>query len=259
MSMPAKITYGAIGTLLLACLLVSAIWPLPIILTQNVDGSKLLPADHLKAMNEIRTTLVGVLAGTAALATVGVGLRTYRLTRSGQFTDRYSRAIEQLGKDNLSVRLGGIYALERLARDSAFDRKAIADVLAAMLRASTPENGHDDDQRVSADAQAALTVLGGDIFARSKIVIDLQGAQLSGADFRNLKFRKALLASADLSMTRMQGVDLRGADLSSADLRGANLEGAVLLDALLKQTDIRGASVERAEVSPSALRDARLE
>ncbi|MGH3218423.1 MAG: hypothetical protein ACRDPY_06785 [Streptosporangiaceae bacterium] len=34
-------------------------------------------------------------------------------------TDRYTKAIEQLGHDKLDVRIGGIYALERIARDSA--------------------------------------------------------------------------------------------------------------------------------------------
>jgi hypothetical protein len=44
--------------------------------------------------------------------------RTYYLNREGQITERYTRAIDQLGSTSLSVRLGGIYALERIARDS---------------------------------------------------------------------------------------------------------------------------------------------
>jgi hypothetical protein len=45
--------------------------------------------------------------------------RTLELTEQGQVTDRYTKAIEQLGSDKLDVRIGGIYALERIARDSA--------------------------------------------------------------------------------------------------------------------------------------------
>ena len=44
--------------------------------------------------------------------------RTYELTEQGQVTDRYTKAIEQLGSDKLDVTIGGIYALERIARDS---------------------------------------------------------------------------------------------------------------------------------------------
>ena len=47
--------------------------------------------------------------------------RTHELTEQGQVTDRYTKAIEQLGSDKLDVRIGGIYALERVARDSPRD------------------------------------------------------------------------------------------------------------------------------------------
>ena len=45
--------------------------------------------------------------------------RTHELAERGQVTDRFTKAIEQLGSDKLDVRIGGIYALERIARDSA--------------------------------------------------------------------------------------------------------------------------------------------
>ncbi len=42
-----------------------------------------------------------------------------RIAEQGQFTERFSRAAEQLGNPALPVRLGGIYALWRLAEDSS--------------------------------------------------------------------------------------------------------------------------------------------
>ena len=45
--------------------------------------------------------------------------RTHELTGQGQVTDRYTKAIEQLGSDKLDVRIGDIYAPERVTRDSA--------------------------------------------------------------------------------------------------------------------------------------------
>src|SRR5215813_2164012 len=58
----------------------------------------------------------GVLVG--ALATVLVGIVNYREARSGQVTDRLTRAVEQLGSSNPQVRMGAIYALEQIAYDS---------------------------------------------------------------------------------------------------------------------------------------------
>lgn len=55
----------------------------------------------------------------------------------GHVTDRYSKAIEQLGSDKIEIRLGGIYALERLMRDSPNDQPTIIEVLAAYVRQTT--------------------------------------------------------------------------------------------------------------------------
>jgi hypothetical protein len=52
-------------------------------------------------------------------------------------TDRYSKAIEHLGDSKVDVRLGGIYALERVAADSPTDRSAIIEVLCAFVRVHT--------------------------------------------------------------------------------------------------------------------------
>ncbi len=54
-------------------------------------------------------------------------------------TDRYTKAIEQLGSDKLDVRIGGIYALERIARDSAKDHPTVMEVLTAFIREHSRE------------------------------------------------------------------------------------------------------------------------
>ena len=54
-------------------------------------------------------------------------------------TDRFTKAIEQLGSDKLDVRIGGIYALERIARDSAKDHPTVMEVLTAFIREHSRE------------------------------------------------------------------------------------------------------------------------
>jgi len=54
-------------------------------------------------------------------------------------TDRYTKAIEQLGSDKRDVRIGGIYALERVARDSPRDHPTVIEVLAAFIREHSRE------------------------------------------------------------------------------------------------------------------------
>ena len=87
--------------------------------------------------------------------------------RLGHITERYTKAIEQLGSKGLDVRLGGIYALERIAVDSARDHPTVVEVLSAFVRehsnpARRPRRraaAPSYSPRPAADVQAAVTVL----------------------------------------------------------------------------------------------------
>jgi hypothetical protein len=58
-----------------------------------------------------------------------------------QITDLYTKAVEQLGADKAPVRLGGLYALERVAQDHPLQRQTIVNVVCAYLRMPfTPPN-----------------------------------------------------------------------------------------------------------------------
>jgi len=85
------------------------------------------------------------------------------LSEQGQLTDRFSKAVEQLGtKDSLEVRLGGIYALERIARDSARDQPTIMEVLSAYIREHAPRQmctSAASSTPPTTDVQAILTVI----------------------------------------------------------------------------------------------------
>ena len=117
--------------------------------------------------------------------------RTYELTEQGQVTDRYTKAVEQLGSDKLDVRIGAIYALERIARDSAKDHPTVMEVLAAFVREHSneqwprplPEAGAAIPQRTTRpDVRAAVTVIGGRDSTRDQERIDLTGANLTRAN-----------------------------------------------------------------------------
>ncbi|MEU6075741.1 pentapeptide repeat-containing protein [Micromonospora sp. NPDC047074] len=49
-------------------------------------------------------------------------------------TELYVKAVDQLGSEKAPVRLGGLYALERLAQDNPAHRQSIVEVLCAYLR-----------------------------------------------------------------------------------------------------------------------------
>jgi hypothetical protein len=121
--------------LVLVCLLgvagvVLLVWSVPAALYDYVPD----PRDRAAAEASTRNGFIAGLAGLAALGSLFIANRTYRLTQEGQITDRYTRAVEQLGSDKLDVRLGGIYALERIAKDSERDHPTVVEVLSAFVR-----------------------------------------------------------------------------------------------------------------------------
>jgi uncharacterized protein YjbI with pentapeptide repeats len=180
----------------------------------------------------------------------------HRLTAEGQITERFAKAIEQLGetgKDKVDVRLGGIYSLERIMRDSAVDQPTIVDVLSAFVRVHAPASttGRDtyDPKRVPpVDIQAALSVLGQRDPAHDQAGkrLDLHGADLRGADLR-----EARLGGADLSAAFLTGASLHDADLENAKLTEAVLIGAILNGANLSLANLSGADLRTAQLGPS--------
>lgn len=63
-----------------------------------------------------------------------VAAATERDAEARRITDLYTKAVEQLGSEKAPVRLGGLYALERLAQDHVEQRQTIVNVLCAYLR-----------------------------------------------------------------------------------------------------------------------------
>jgi hypothetical protein len=114
------------------------VYVLPSLLVGPDD--KLTVAERLKAENDLRATLIQALGGAALLAGLYFTGRTFQVNREAQATERFTRAIAQLGDDNLDIRLGGIYALERIARGSRTDHWPVVEVLTAFVRKGSCRN-----------------------------------------------------------------------------------------------------------------------
>jgi Pentapeptide repeats (8 copies) len=181
--------------------------------------------------------------------------RTHELTEQGQVTDRYTKAIEQLGSDKLDVRIGGIYALERIARDSARDHPTAMEVLAAFIRERSdeqwpPRPGEQvREPSIRPDVQAAVTVVGRRDAKRDIRTLDLRGAKLISAILLRANLASANLLRANLTGTNLVGADLTGAHLVSADLTGAGLRSANLTGADLTGADVKGAHLVGADLT----------
>ena len=235
---------------------------------------------HETALDNARGRLLTLAAGVFAAGALAFTARNFTLSRrtldvteQGQVTDRYAKAIEQLGSDKPDVRIGGIYALERIARDSTRDHPVVMEVLTAFIREHSLEqwpapdpsrmawmtrrrqfraDRQEQDRLIRPDLQAALSVI-----ARRHAERDIGRIRLYGADLRGALLNGADLGAADLAWTRingllseanLRGASLYGADLTDVSLDGTDLTGACLYDADLTAADLTGADFSRADL-----------
>lgn len=168
--------------------------------------------------------------------------KNLELADSKQITERFSKAVEQLGnKESITVRLGAIYSLERIAKDSPNDHWTIMEVLTAFIR----EKSHDKSKpnsEISQDIQAALTVIGrrnteNDIKDERLYLnkTNLSGAELRNANFSNIyfyetKFNGANLYRAKFNNALLGSTDFTGSHLLQADFTGADISDAKFID-----------------------------
>ncbi|WP_329191856.1 MULTISPECIES: pentapeptide repeat-containing protein [unclassified Streptomyces] len=225
-------------------------------------------------------SLPGLAAVAALLFTwlqVNQTGKEVRIAEEGQITNRFTAAIGNLGSGSIDVRLGGIYALERIMNDSPRDQATVVSVLSAYVRRHAPV----PTGAPTADISAAMNVLvrrrpesdkgleldlsrtdlrgwkpahpyeGRVIHLRGTIFTgaDLSDAQLGGADLSDASLEKANLSRADLSMATLTRVVFEEAQLRNTAFDGADLTDADLCGWGIKCPDLAGASFAGADLT----------
>ena len=233
-----------------------------------------------KAQHEAFTPLFTLTAG---LAIAGVTLMRHfaqtEADRQRRITESFSKAIEQLGSDKLEVRLGGIYALERISQESTRDYWTVMENLTAFVRERTQRTeaertarpiaeriakrayfrwedlGQPDGRAEEIWAWATEEERHGEVPATDVAAVltvirrrhDHRRA-LEAKDNRVFDFRRAVLRRADLGGEHLKGALLTEAHLESASLVKACLEDAFLDGARLRRANLVEAHLERAQL-----------
>ncbi|WP_207944543.1 pentapeptide repeat-containing protein [Actinomadura rubrisoli] len=270
-----------------------------LLVDHDLAGARVDPKDRLSAVNNVRGTLLQAVVGMVVLFGAYSTWRQFQInreglaaTREGQVTDRFSRAVDQLGSDKLDVRIRGLYALWRIADHSPGDQEAVISILTAFIRTHLPWPPQDDQpsqdalidtvrpvETRTADAQVALTGLG--VLNQNArrpdwlnlSLTDLRRADCDGLWLHAINFDHSCLESAsfyegNLSRASLVSANLRRAVLTrailrqfrcvSSDLREANLVEADLTDADLSACDLRGAILRKARTHGTTLVEADL-
>ena len=184
------------------------------------------PKEQFDIEKDTLDTYVKILQGIGSLGfiiTAYVSFQTLKATQKNvqisekntyisqekQVTERFTQAINQLGSDKVEVRLGGIYALERIAKDSPEDHWNIVEVLSSFIREKSPASTKETVSSPAIDVQATLTVLG-----RRKTDSELpeQYINLERTNLNGVRLRKA-----NFSRSRLTDSSFRGAEISESD------------------------------------------
>ena len=289
-----KYPYGLIAILFLVVILFVGIVPMFAEYFYSDLGTEKGQIHPFNVVNESRKTIAQIIGGIVAIIAFYFMWERNRLTAQGQITERFTQAVEQLGHDKIAVRLGGIYALERIARDSKEDHWSVMEVLTAYVRGNCPVNkekktkasewlggksmidylkdhrpdGDQGERVLNKDIQAILDVIGrrGHIETEGDRRLNLANVDLRGADMnkkgeQEVNFSNAIFTGSDLrgvklSMAKLQGADLSDANLQGADLYKAKLQGADLNEANLQEASLWWANLQWAEMSYSNLQGA---
>ncbi|GAA4704752.1 pentapeptide repeat-containing protein [Streptomyces youssoufiensis] len=258
-----------------------------VVVDYDLVGEGVAAQDRLKAVNDVRTTLVQAVGGMVVLfgayATwrqLRVSQAGLRATQEGYVTDRFSTAVDQLGSDKLETRIGGLHALWRIAEHSARDREAAISIQAAYLRThlpwpptvpgaparDVPINDVVPLEMRAADAQVALP---GSVAVAATAtavldkpsVTDLRRADCDGLWLHEVNLDRSCteaagLYYADLTQASLVSVNLRYADLKTAILCRARCVLADLRGVRLVETDLRAANFTEADLREANLRKA---
>jgi Pentapeptide repeats (8 copies) len=264
---------------------------------KNLEGAQTAQSQNLEVAQTAQRQNAQVAGQSAQVAgtTVANALRTLDLSEQGQAAERFTRAIEQLGSTasdgsaRAEIRLGGIYALERIATDWPQNRPAIMDVLSTLVRreargpqlscAPAPDDRkvleadkRQERQRTDAVLELTLRALGRlnrvhwDELAKSgrspidppTVGNDVRKTDLSKTDLQGFNLTAIDLIGAYLQDADLAGAILRRANLQDADLRCAYLEEANLTEAQLQRAQLQGAHLQRAQLQDANLTGANL-
>ncbi len=241
----------------------------------------------LKSEENKRQSDSAEIESAAARLQSEIANRQADTAEQGLITDRLNKATEGLGKSVngepvLEVRLGALYALERIAQDSIRDHVQVMEIMCAYVRTNSPVVGDmnkiDTITPLRKDIQTALTIIrrreygkgGAERLEKEQTQgyqidlshCDLHKADLIGADLSRAKINHSYMRFAKLDRANLTGAEIDGTNLVSAELRGANLSYAKISNTdkieNLAHVRLMEANLSHAEIKDSNLVEAIL-
>jgi len=260
--------------IILLVVIIITVWKLPKaqirILKKRIDRYNLpqlevkdkiqLEKDFIQFENTFRTTVSQIIGGFIILIGIYFSIEnllnaqlSLNIAREGQITERFGKAVEQLGSDNVDINLGGIFALGRVGRDSPEDHWQVVQVLTAYLRRKTRLGSISGAQELY--HSHILTKLPGCDFRYERPLEEVQAVMnvvsLRKWEYENFQFQAIHLENCFLEGVVITNTNLLGSSFASSDLLGStfsyvNLDSSNFLAARLDGAQIANSTFKGA-------------
>jgi hypothetical protein len=281
--------FGRLAALGIIVLLLLPLWLWYAQPQRNEKGAITYP--HASLINPILGGLgalfliyIAIRQARTAIEVARTGNRQAEIAGRRHVTETFGKAVEQLGSEKIEVRIGGIYTLERLAREALSSLQtadriaeeggepdlywAVMETLTAFVRERTrPEAerlAKPRDQRIAEGAyllwKNAGTPEGRSGEFWSEAVKQEAQKERPATDIAAVikVIRGRPEAGIAHEKERKWYIDLRGTDLRGTDLHEAHLDGADLRETHLGGASLWGAHLDRATLRKAHLQEADL-
>jgi hypothetical protein len=249
-----------VASIIVLLTIIALVWLFPTWLytEQSYTGAK----DLFDVHNETRKTAAQIVVGILLLAGLYLTHKRIkatedqvRVSEEGQITERFTRAVEQLGNEKLEVRLGGIYALERIAKDSPKDHWSVMEVLSAYIREKAKWVDEKTQPIPQTDIQAIINVIG----RRGHLSRENERINLSETDLRRYKFISGNFDKLVFYASHLENVFILKSSFNDAIFQEANLKYAQLKHSVFIKANFTGAILDHCIPYKTNFADAILE
>ncbi|MEO1582129.1 MAG: hypothetical protein AAFR91_09775 [Pseudomonadota bacterium] len=220
-----------------------AVMIFPEIQILEINDPTISNKDLASLENEYRKTILQIIAGTAVAIGLYLTYKRIKVTEDGQVTERFTKAIEHLGSKQPSICIGGIYALERIAKDSPKDHWMVMEILSSYIRENSsletnnPNTSQGDffdplsnpssysKNKIEASIQSALSVI-----LRRNTKNDQRGSQI---DLRN-----CFLSGCTISNASMDNLIIEGSHMTNSVIENTTFENISLTNVKFNNSNI---------------------
>ena len=232
-------------------------------LSQGVSGSEVI-ASRSDVIRNVGLLIAGLVAFPLAIwralvadRQASASQRQTATAQQGLLNERYQKGADMLGNEILSVRLGGIYALQGLAWEYPEQYYVqCMRLLCAFVRNPTKDEESESDEegddqlglwkpKLRQDVQAIMDMMR----SRNESRIALEKQEEFTLDLHDADLSDSFLYGVNLSRAELTRTNLSGAYLKFANFSGASLSGANLSNARLAGADLSGTAPIKVNVS----------